>query len=70
MHSLLYYISTFIFITGLSLLLIFTVISDPPTLVMYIISCYLMISGVGMAVLVSCFMHNPQVNTQEQLLSG
>lgn len=52
MRELLLYISAGFFLTGILLLFTFAIFVPQITLIMYILSCYFMLSGVAMAVMV------------------
>ncbi len=52
MRELLLYISAGIFLTGILLLSTFAIFVPQITIIMYVLSCYFMVSGVAMAFIV------------------
>lgn len=52
MREILLYISAGIFLTGILLLFTFAIFVPQITIIMYVLSCYFMVSGVAMAFIV------------------
>lgn len=68
MRELLLYISAGFFLTGILLLFTFAIFVPQITIIMYILSCYFMLSGVATAVMVMLWSHDQSSPEKQQLM--
>ena len=54
MHAILLYFAVVLFMVGVTMLSIFSIISDKLTMTMYVVACYFMVCGVMIASFVTC----------------